>query len=192
MGSIEQVLPDSFQLNHACTNCKRTVFTNVIYFPIFFSGGQIFLICIIWGRFPLTGFPHLLENLEKWEYTWKTWKNHGILQKIIKIMEKLHGTWKNIWVDYKSVHARGRPQVVCVCLLSGGWNKCSILCMHWNGPRVRATNTIRDAYGKICETKGTWKTGLSIQDFTVWCLTVRASCSIKGYRCWICCKSFDW
>ena len=77
--------------------------------------------------------PHLLENLKKWEYTWK---NHGILQKIIKIMEKLHGTWKNIWVDYKSLHARGRPQVLCVCLLSGGWNKCSILCMHWNGPRV--------------------------------------------------------
>ena len=81
------------------------------------------------------GFPHLLENLKKWEYTWNTWKNHGILQKIIKIMEKLHGTWKNIWVDYKSLHARGRPQVLCVCLLSGGWNKCSILCMHWNGPR---------------------------------------------------------
>ena len=57
-------------------------------------------------------------------------------KKIIKIMEKLHGTWKNIWVDYKSLHARGRPQVLCVCLLSGGWNKCSILCMHWNGPRV--------------------------------------------------------
>ena len=90
-----------------------------------------------WSNLPLiTGFPHLLENLEKWEYTWKTWKNHGILQKIIKIMEKLHGTWKNIWVDYKSLHARGRPQVLCVCLLSGGWNKCSILCMHWNGPRV--------------------------------------------------------
>ena len=84
----------------------------------------------------LSGFPHLLENLEKWEYTWKTWKNHGILQKIIKIMKKLHGTWKNIWVDYKSLHARGRPQVLCACLLSGGWNKCSILCMHWNGPRV--------------------------------------------------------
>ena len=87
-------------------------------------------------EYEYTGFPHLLENLEKWEYTWKTWKNHGILQKIIKIMEKLHGTWKNIWVDYKSLHARGRPQVLCVCLLSGGWNKCSILCMHWNGPRV--------------------------------------------------------
>ena len=35
-------------------------------------------------------------------------------------MEKLHGTWKNIWVDYKSLHARGRPQVLCICLLSGG------------------------------------------------------------------------
>ena len=40
-------------------------------------------------------------------------------------MEKLHGTWKNIWVDYKSLHARGRPQVLYVCLLSGGWNNAA-------------------------------------------------------------------
>ena len=41
-----------------------------------------------------------LENLEKWEYTWKTWKNHGILKNWINIMEKLYETWKN-WVATK-------------------------------------------------------------------------------------------
>ena len=41
------------------------------------------------------GFPLDLENLEKWEYTWKTWKYHGILKKLINIMEKWHETWKN-------------------------------------------------------------------------------------------------
>ena len=35
-----------------------------------------------------SGFPLDLENLEKWEYTWKTWKYHGILKNLIKIMEK--------------------------------------------------------------------------------------------------------
>ena len=42
------------------------------------------------------GFPLDLENLEKWEYTWKTWKYHGILKKLINIMEKWHETWKNL------------------------------------------------------------------------------------------------
>ena len=42
-----------------------------------------------------TGFPLDLENLEKWEYTWKTWKYHGILKSLINIMEKWHETWKN-------------------------------------------------------------------------------------------------
>ena len=44
----------------------------------------------------LTGFPLDLENLEKWEYTWKTWKYHGILKTLINIMEKWHETWKNL------------------------------------------------------------------------------------------------
>ena len=117
----------SFKIGHFAlrTNFQRKHF---IHMKIHWISGQVLMLC--------SGFSHLLENLEKWEYTWKTWKNHGILQKIIIIMEKLNETWKNIWVDYKSLHARGRPQVLCVCLLSGGWNKCSILCMHWNGPRV--------------------------------------------------------
>ena len=45
------------------------------------------------------GFPldlEILENLEKWEYTWKTWKYHGILKNLINIMEKWHETWKNL------------------------------------------------------------------------------------------------
>ena len=37
-----------------------------------------------------------LENLEKWGYTWKTWKYHGILKKLINIMGKWHETWKNL------------------------------------------------------------------------------------------------
>ena len=36
-----------------------------------------------------------LENLEKWGYTWKTWKYHGILKNLIN-MEKCHETWKNL------------------------------------------------------------------------------------------------
>ena len=43
-----------------------------------------------------TGFPLDLENLEKWEYTWETWKYHGILKNLINIMEKWHETWKNL------------------------------------------------------------------------------------------------
>ena len=46
-----------------------------------------------------TGFPldlEIMENLEKWEYTWKTWKYHGILTNLINIMEKWHETWKNL------------------------------------------------------------------------------------------------
>ena len=43
-----------------------------------------------------SGFPLDLENLEKWEYTWKTWKYHGILKNLINIMEKWHETWKNL------------------------------------------------------------------------------------------------
>ena len=45
----------------------------------------------------LTGFPLDLENLEKWEYTWKTWK-YGILKNLINIMEKWHETWKTCWL----------------------------------------------------------------------------------------------
>ena len=41
------------------------------------------------------GFPLDLENLEKWESTWKTWKYHGILWNLINIMEKWRTTWKN-------------------------------------------------------------------------------------------------
>ena len=41
------------------------------------------------------GFPLDLENLEKFEYTWKTWK-YGILKNLINIMEKCHKTWKNL------------------------------------------------------------------------------------------------
>ena len=48
----------------------------------------------LWGR--TSGFPLDLENLEKWEYTWKTWKYHGILKNLINIMEKWHETWKNL------------------------------------------------------------------------------------------------
>ena len=36
-----------------------------------------------------SGFPLDLENLEKIEYTWKTWK-YGILKNLITIMEKWH------------------------------------------------------------------------------------------------------
>ena len=46
-----------------------------------------------------SGFPldlENLENLEKWGYTWKTWKYHGILKNLINIMEKWHETWKNL------------------------------------------------------------------------------------------------
>ena len=44
-------------------------------------------------------------------------------------MEKLHGTWKNIWVDYKSLHARGRPQVfVYAFCLGAGTNAASSAC----------------------------------------------------------------
>ena len=43
-----------------------------------------------------SGFPLNLENLEKWGYTWKTWKYHGILKNLINIMEKWHETWKNL------------------------------------------------------------------------------------------------
>ena len=39
-------------------------------------------------KFLITGFPLDLENLEKREYTWKTWKYHGILKNLINIMEK--------------------------------------------------------------------------------------------------------
>ena len=48
------------------------------------------------GLFTPAGFPLELENLEKLEYTWKTWKNHGILKQLIDIMEKWHETWKNL------------------------------------------------------------------------------------------------
>ena len=44
----------------------------------------------------LAGFPLDLENLEKWEYTWKTWKYHGIWKNLINIIEKWHETWKNL------------------------------------------------------------------------------------------------
>ena len=47
-------------------------------------------------EFPNSGFPLDLENLEKGEYTWKTWKYHGILKNLINIMEKWHETWKNL------------------------------------------------------------------------------------------------
>ena len=43
-----------------------------------------------------SGFPRDLENLEKWEYTWETWKYHRILKNLIYIMEKCHETWKNL------------------------------------------------------------------------------------------------
>ena len=49
-----------------------------------------------------TGFPLNLENLEKWEYTWKTWKYHGILKNLINIMEKWHETWKDLVVTKNS------------------------------------------------------------------------------------------
>ena len=39
------------------------------------------------------GFPLDLENLEKWQYTWKY---HGILKNLIYITEKWHETWKNL------------------------------------------------------------------------------------------------
>ena len=60
--------------------------------------------CVMWevrdeAPPPCTGFPldlENLENLEKWEYTWKTWKYHGILKKWINIMKKWHETWKNL------------------------------------------------------------------------------------------------
>ena len=38
-----------------------------------------------------SGFPLDLENLEKWDFTSKTWKYHGILKNLIDIMEKM--TW---------------------------------------------------------------------------------------------------
>ena len=50
----------------------------------------------------LPGFPLDLENLEKWEYAWKTWKYHGILKNLINIMEKWHETWKNLVVTKNS------------------------------------------------------------------------------------------
>ena len=49
-----------------------------------------------------SGFPLDLENLEKWEYTWKTWKYHGILKILINIKEKWHETWKNLVATKKS------------------------------------------------------------------------------------------
>ena len=51
------------------------------------------------------GFPlnlENLENLEKWQYTSKTWKYHGILKNLINIMEKWHETWKNLVVTKNS------------------------------------------------------------------------------------------
>ena len=50
-----------------------------------------------------SGFPLDLENLEKWGYTWKTWKYHGILKKKINIMEKWHETWKNLMATKNSL-----------------------------------------------------------------------------------------
>ena len=52
--------------------------------------------------YTLTGFPLDLENLEKWGYTWKTWKYHGILKNLINIMEKWHETWKNLMATENS------------------------------------------------------------------------------------------
>ena len=103
------------QIQSTANNCSRTLSPDNTYkyFYVKDQGSHIY-----WKTWKNESTPG------------KTWKNHEILQKKKKIMEKLHGTWKNIWVDYKSLHARGRPQVLCVCLLSGGWNKCSILCMH--------------------------------------------------------------
>ena len=61
-----------------------------------------------------TGFP---LNLEKWEYTRKTWKYHGILKKIINIMEQE-------CIPVGCVPATRRPYAgVCFlgrCLLQGG------------------------------------------------------------------------
>ena len=37
----------------------------------------------------------------KWEYTLKTWKYHGILKNLMKIMEKWYETWKKIWWPVK-------------------------------------------------------------------------------------------
>ena len=51
------------------------------------------------SKFSYAGFPldlENLENLEKWEYAWKTWKYHGILNTWINIMEKWQYTWKNM------------------------------------------------------------------------------------------------
>ena len=42
------------------------------------------------------------KTLKNESTPWKTWRNHGILQKIIKIMEKIHETWKNILLKVKS------------------------------------------------------------------------------------------
>ena len=41
--------------------------------------------CYIWPK----GFPLDLENLEKSEYIWKTWKYYGILKKINKYHGKM-------------------------------------------------------------------------------------------------------
>ena len=51
---------------------------------------------------PLFRFPLDLENLEKWKYTWKTCKYHGILKNSINIMEKWHETWKNLMATKNS------------------------------------------------------------------------------------------
>ena len=51
---------------------------------------------VVSGTLHISGFPHNLENLEKWEYTWKTWNYHGILENLIKIIKKLSETWKNL------------------------------------------------------------------------------------------------
>ena len=55
-----------------------------------------------WAWQHLPGFPLDLENLEKWGYTWKTWKYHGILKNLINIMEKWHETWKNLMATKNS------------------------------------------------------------------------------------------
>ena len=56
------------------------------------------------------GFPLDLENLGKWEYTWKTWKYHGILKNLINIMEKWHETWKNLVATKNSLNYWNRKE----------------------------------------------------------------------------------
>ena len=85
--------------NVRCTFSCKIVCSEVFFFvPCFFSfclhwAPTSTIIFVVLDLTHLSGFP---LDLEKWGYTWKTWKYHGILKNLINIMEKWYETWKNL------------------------------------------------------------------------------------------------